>query len=132
MQHFTVFGYARSKMTDAELRTMVSKTLTCRIDKRWKKEIENPVICLTWSLVYISVVSTVEVSYIVLHITHCACVHVRVHVFWSIMECFELFRLWCILSAGLSGRTAVKRWSNFLKDVSTILVNMIHRKTLQS
>ncbi|RWW67163.1 hypothetical protein BHE74_00025411 [Ensete ventricosum] len=34
MQHFTIFGYARSKMTDAELRTMVSKTLTCRIDKR--------------------------------------------------------------------------------------------------
>lgn len=35
LQHFTIFGYARSKMTDAELRTMVSKTLTCRIDKRW-------------------------------------------------------------------------------------------------
>lgn len=33
-QHFTIFGYARSKMTDAELRDMVSKTLTCRIDKR--------------------------------------------------------------------------------------------------
>ncbi|OAY34267.1 hypothetical protein MANES_12G007900v8 [Manihot esculenta] len=32
--HFSVFGYARSKMTDAELRNMVSKTLTCRIDKR--------------------------------------------------------------------------------------------------
>ncbi|CAL1355082.1 unnamed protein product [Linum trigynum] len=33
-KHFTVFGYARSKMTDAELRDMVSKTLTCRIDQR--------------------------------------------------------------------------------------------------
>ncbi|KAI5679402.1 hypothetical protein M9H77_10352 [Catharanthus roseus] len=33
-EHFTVFGYARSKMTDEELRNMVSKTLTCRIDKR--------------------------------------------------------------------------------------------------
>ncbi|KVH97881.1 hypothetical protein Ccrd_000006 [Cynara cardunculus var. scolymus] len=33
-EHFTIFGYARSKMTDAELRTMVSKTLTCRIDQR--------------------------------------------------------------------------------------------------
>ncbi|PKU74122.1 Glucose-6-phosphate 1-dehydrogenase 2, chloroplastic [Dendrobium catenatum] len=33
-EHFTIFGYARSKMADAELRTMVSKTLTCRIDKR--------------------------------------------------------------------------------------------------
>ncbi|KAK3033362.1 hypothetical protein RJ639_034412, partial [Escallonia herrerae] len=33
-EHFTVFGYARSKMTDAELRNMVSRTLTCRIDKR--------------------------------------------------------------------------------------------------
>ncbi|XP_018447778.1 glucose-6-phosphate 1-dehydrogenase 3, chloroplastic isoform X2 [Raphanus sativus] len=33
-QHFTIYGYARSKMTDGELRDMVSKTLTCRIDKR--------------------------------------------------------------------------------------------------
>ncbi|XP_077250389.1 glucose-6-phosphate 1-dehydrogenase, chloroplastic-like [Tasmannia lanceolata] len=33
-KHFTIFGYARSKMTDAELRNMISKTLTCRIDKR--------------------------------------------------------------------------------------------------
>ncbi|XP_047960653.1 glucose-6-phosphate 1-dehydrogenase, chloroplastic-like [Salvia hispanica] len=33
-EHFTIFGYARSKMTDAELREMVSRTLTCRIDKR--------------------------------------------------------------------------------------------------
>ncbi|KAH1098473.1 hypothetical protein J1N35_015394 [Gossypium stocksii] len=33
-KHFTIYGYARSKMTDAELRHMVSKTLTCRIDKR--------------------------------------------------------------------------------------------------
>lgn len=33
-KHFTIFGYARSKMTDAELRNMVSRTLTCRIDKR--------------------------------------------------------------------------------------------------
>ncbi|KAG6398706.1 hypothetical protein SASPL_140174 [Salvia splendens] len=33
-EHFTIFGYARSKMTDAELRDMVSRTLTCRIDKR--------------------------------------------------------------------------------------------------
>ncbi|KAK4764735.1 hypothetical protein SAY86_025825 [Trapa natans] len=33
-EHFTVFGYARTKMADAELRTMISKTLTCRIDKR--------------------------------------------------------------------------------------------------
>ncbi|XP_043724236.1 glucose-6-phosphate 1-dehydrogenase, chloroplastic-like [Telopea speciosissima] len=33
-KHFTVFGYARSKMTDAEFRDMVNKTLTCRIDKR--------------------------------------------------------------------------------------------------
>ncbi|KAM0003796.1 putative glucose-6-phosphate dehydrogenase (NADP(+)) [Helianthus debilis subsp. tardiflorus] len=33
-KHFTIFGYARSKMSDAELRTMVSKTLTCRIDQR--------------------------------------------------------------------------------------------------
>ncbi|EOA19638.1 hypothetical protein CARUB_v10002988mg [Capsella rubella] len=33
-EHFTIYGYSRSKMTDVELRNMVSKTLTCRIDKR--------------------------------------------------------------------------------------------------
>ncbi|KAG9443491.1 hypothetical protein H6P81_014831 [Aristolochia fimbriata] len=33
-QHFTIFGYARSKLTDEELRNMISQTLTCRIDKR--------------------------------------------------------------------------------------------------
>ncbi|KAF5948519.1 hypothetical protein HYC85_014476 [Camellia sinensis] len=31
---FSVFGYARTKMTDEELRNMISQTLTCRIDKR--------------------------------------------------------------------------------------------------
>lgn len=34
MQNFLVFGYARTKMTDDELRNMISNTLTCRIDKR--------------------------------------------------------------------------------------------------
>ncbi|KAF9610293.1 hypothetical protein IFM89_021854 [Coptis chinensis] len=33
-KHFTIFGYARSKMSDEELRNMISRTLTCRIDKR--------------------------------------------------------------------------------------------------
>ncbi|CAN6471846.1 unnamed protein product [Victoria cruziana] len=33
-EHFTIFGYARSNMTDAELRTMISSTLTSRISKR--------------------------------------------------------------------------------------------------
>lgn len=33
-KHFTIFGYARSKMTDEELRNMISGTLTCRIDQR--------------------------------------------------------------------------------------------------
>lgn len=33
-EHFTIFGYARSKMTDEELRNMISGTLTCRIDQR--------------------------------------------------------------------------------------------------
>ncbi|CAH2068773.1 unnamed protein product [Thlaspi arvense] len=33
-ENFTVFGYARTKMTDEELRNMISQTLTCRIDKR--------------------------------------------------------------------------------------------------
>uniref|UniRef100_A0A2P2LJD4 Glucose-6-phosphate 1-dehydrogenase n=1 Tax=Rhizophora mucronata TaxID=61149 RepID=A0A2P2LJD4_RHIMU len=33
-ENFTIFGYARSKMTDKELRNIISETLTCRIDKR--------------------------------------------------------------------------------------------------
>ncbi|KAF3785680.1 Glucose-6-phosphate 1-dehydrogenase [Nymphaea thermarum] len=33
-EHFTIFGFARSKMTDEELRVTISRTLTCRIDKR--------------------------------------------------------------------------------------------------
>ncbi|KAJ1420254.1 hypothetical protein SESBI_14385 [Sesbania bispinosa] len=33
-ENFLVFGYARTKMTDEELRNMISQTLTCRIDKR--------------------------------------------------------------------------------------------------
>ncbi|GLJ49363.1 hypothetical protein SUGI_1044160 [Cryptomeria japonica] len=33
-EHFTIYGYARSTMTDAELRKIISGTLTCRIDKR--------------------------------------------------------------------------------------------------
>ncbi|KAG5553570.1 hypothetical protein RHGRI_011451 [Rhododendron griersonianum] len=33
-ENATGFGYARSKMTDEELRNMISQTLTCRIDKR--------------------------------------------------------------------------------------------------
>ncbi|KAK1273514.1 hypothetical protein QJS04_geneDACA018316 [Acorus gramineus] len=33
-EHFTIFGYARSKLTDEELREMISRTLTCRIDNR--------------------------------------------------------------------------------------------------
>ncbi|XP_062009263.1 glucose-6-phosphate 1-dehydrogenase, chloroplastic-like isoform X1 [Rosa rugosa] len=33
-EDFTVFGFARTKMTDEELRNMISRTLTCRIDKR--------------------------------------------------------------------------------------------------
>ncbi|KAJ0500347.1 putative glucose-6-phosphate dehydrogenase (NADP(+)) [Helianthus annuus] len=32
--NFIIFGYARTKMTDEELREMISRTLTCRIDKR--------------------------------------------------------------------------------------------------
>ncbi|KAI4305638.1 hypothetical protein L6164_028994 [Bauhinia variegata] len=33
-ENFIVFGYARTKMTNEDLRTMISETLTCRIDKR--------------------------------------------------------------------------------------------------
>ncbi|KAL6135121.1 hypothetical protein ACLB2K_067349 [Fragaria x ananassa] len=33
-EDFIVFGFARTKMTDEELRNMISRTLTCRIDKR--------------------------------------------------------------------------------------------------
>lgn len=34
MQNFQVFGYARSKMTDAEFRDMITSTLTCRVNAR--------------------------------------------------------------------------------------------------
>ncbi|KAL3656100.1 Sister chromatid cohesion protein PDS5 C [Castilleja foliolosa] len=34
MKNFVVFGYSRTKMSDEELRNMISRTLTCRIDKR--------------------------------------------------------------------------------------------------
>ncbi|XP_051151931.1 glucose-6-phosphate 1-dehydrogenase, chloroplastic-like isoform X2 [Andrographis paniculata] len=33
-EDFVVFGYARTKMNDEELRNMISRTLTCRIDQR--------------------------------------------------------------------------------------------------
>ncbi|TKY64416.1 Glucose-6-phosphate 1-dehydrogenase [Spatholobus suberectus] len=33
-ENFLVFGFARTKMTNEELRNMISQTLTCRIDKR--------------------------------------------------------------------------------------------------
>ncbi|KAI9095372.1 hypothetical protein K1719_026406 [Acacia pycnantha] len=33
-ENFIIFGYARTKMTSEELRNTISKTLTCRIDKR--------------------------------------------------------------------------------------------------
>ncbi|KAK6784797.1 hypothetical protein RDI58_018252 [Solanum bulbocastanum] len=33
-ENFVVFGYSRTKLSDDELRTMISTTLTCRIDKR--------------------------------------------------------------------------------------------------
>eukprot|EP00271_Cylindrocystis_brebissonii_P017814 TRINITY_DN477_c0_g1_i8.p1 TRINITY_DN477_c0_g1~~TRINITY_DN477_c0_g1_i8.p1 ORF type:complete len:497 (+),score=106.00 TRINITY_DN477_c0_g1_i8:282-1772(+) len=33
-KHFSIFGYARSPMSDEELRTLISTTLTCRIDQR--------------------------------------------------------------------------------------------------
>jgi len=34
LQHFTIYGFARSNMTDEKLRDMISGTLTCRIDQR--------------------------------------------------------------------------------------------------
>ncbi|KAK9663960.1 hypothetical protein RND81_14G009300 [Saponaria officinalis] len=33
-ENFTIFGYARTKMSDEQLRNMISETLTCRIDQR--------------------------------------------------------------------------------------------------
>ena len=36
MQNFTVFGYARTKINNEELRNIISQTLTCRIDKRYE------------------------------------------------------------------------------------------------
>ncbi|KAK6919218.1 Glucose-6-phosphate dehydrogenase, NAD-binding, partial [Dillenia turbinata] len=37
-EYFSLFGYARTKMTDEELRNMINKTLTCRIEKRKHRE----------------------------------------------------------------------------------------------
>jgi glucose-6-phosphate 1-dehydrogenase len=34
LQDFQVFGYARSKLSDAEFRNLIESTLTCRIDAR--------------------------------------------------------------------------------------------------
>ncbi|KAJ6329542.1 hypothetical protein OIU77_011087 [Salix suchowensis] len=34
-ENFTVFGYARTKMNDEELRNMISGTLTCRVNQRF-------------------------------------------------------------------------------------------------
>ncbi|KDO35925.1 hypothetical protein CISIN_1g038626mg, partial [Citrus sinensis] len=36
-EDFTVFGYARTKLTDEELRNVIRKTLTCGIDKKYTK-----------------------------------------------------------------------------------------------
>ncbi|KDO39275.1 hypothetical protein CISIN_1g044004mg, partial [Citrus sinensis] len=33
-EDFTVFGYARTKLTDEDMRNVISKTLTCRIDMK--------------------------------------------------------------------------------------------------
>lgn len=34
-QDFSVFGYSRTKLSHEELRDMISRTLTCRIDQRY-------------------------------------------------------------------------------------------------
>ncbi len=34
-QEFKVFGYARSKMSNEEFRTLINNTLTCRIDAKY-------------------------------------------------------------------------------------------------
>lgn len=34
LQHFTIFGYARTAMTDHELWNLISKNLTCRVAER--------------------------------------------------------------------------------------------------
>lgn len=31
VQYFTIYGYARSKMTDEEFRDLISESLTCRL-----------------------------------------------------------------------------------------------------
>jgi hypothetical protein len=66
MQHFTVFGYARSKMTDEELRNMISMTLTCRIDQRYPLTYFH-VWCLAIMLCKLSVLSLL-VEYLILRL----------------------------------------------------------------
>jgi hypothetical protein len=55
MQNFIVFGYARTKMTDEELRNMISRTLTCRIDKRlyFAKNAMHTAIYFLYSMLYL-------------------------------------------------------------------------------
>jgi hypothetical protein len=55
MQNFIVFGYARTKMTDEELRNMISRTLTCRIDKRlyFTKNVMHTAIYFLFSMLYL-------------------------------------------------------------------------------
>jgi hypothetical protein len=64
MQHFTVFGYARSKMSDEELRNMISMTLTCRIDQRYRLNIFilGPLPC------ELSVLALLVEDYLILHL----------------------------------------------------------------
>ncbi|CAK9151873.1 unnamed protein product [Ilex paraguariensis] len=49
-ENFTVFDYAWTKMTDEELRDMISKTLTCRVDKSCKcgKGLAGKIVMTKW------------------------------------------------------------------------------------
>lgn len=61
-QDFQVFGYARSKMTDAEFREMIANTLTCRIDARWAGGEADPYSCLHACLRVLSRLCTTQHS----------------------------------------------------------------------
>lgn len=117
LQHFTIFGYARTKMTDEELRNMISKTLTCRIDKRWTSSY----------LFFLCGLKCPSCFWGFWCVTRCLTLLEAVSLVFGRLDQANKFYLIC-----LSERTVVKRWTNSSNDASIILVNMILKKTLHS
>jgi hypothetical protein len=82
-------------MTGAELRHMVSKMLTCRIDKR-----------LLNQGAYVIMIFLLQKE-----------TPTDAHIFSIVASSNSVF----------TGKTAVRKWKNFLKDASIIQANMIRK-----